>query len=1095
MKTTHGERGAGWMILAASLILVAAPSLFAATSPPITLFREVEDAGVLEAPAGGDTNPADPKPWIAKELTGASGGKVLFRPKGAYNVASFHPESKGLVLDIPREGAWRIWIRYFKQTPAGIGVVAIVRDEAGDTLAFHFLDQEAREPTETPWQEMPSRQGAKTGFVWESFSTTFERPLKATLHFISRAAKAKKGESAVPGNERQLDCVVATTDLSWDPGSREVASLPALATRPATAPLETRAAPPGFVWSKRLPATVEFFAGIDQPDQRFLAGLIHNSSVFADTTRMIRMGFNSDHSLWTGAGQGIRASGRASVMDFLKGDVDFKKAHPEPEGLWVNAEGKVGKHYSIHYPPWIEAVEKFLGKRVQEALSRDNGSLAYWMVSLEEGGWMDYSPWAQTAFRKWLKERHGTIEELNRHWKSKYSNFDQVTPAKSYEENRASWLEFREFGGQAYARLVGWNVELVRRLDPKHRPCRGASSTLDIDAPYFLAFRPNDFEELFRVGFKGEKERSFDLYCADDQMGNAIEFFRSIVPGCNLINQEFSVHTTDPRIAARTYWVQVAKGIHGIHLFQYHGLRFLAGQDFKWSVTKGDGSPKLKLAAFSDAAQEVHRIEPLLMAAKYTHAVKPVAIYWSRIDLGLDKPHESLYGQSLNDPNHLYETLRGLGYPVRWITPRQITEGDLKGVAALVMPGANHVPQAAAQAIESWVKAGGVAVADSWPGAFDEYGQPQAVLEPLFGARPLAKKAEGKGSTLALQESSQGYGDVTDTAVQREKYFEKIEEAIGQPWGTHPVARELGDFMVSGFCMEQVECVRGKIIGPTHLDKPCFIVNEYGKGRTLYSAMLLGTIWGSAPLRYEWDTAHSSLDHARLWHAFLKYAGAVPGCQVTGLAPRIRARLRVESPLVTPEGNVMVGLTSMNDDVVKPFDLEVELPSGMGPFAKVLVAVQGNRRLEAVAHQLSGTKLRLHMPSFDTHAMILVLKDAGPIVSLELKDVERGPAALAMIKPGQTLEARMVVHNPSPRELKAGRLALALPAGWLQSAEEAPFGAIAPGGEAGCSFRIRAPSVSGGCRIEPLVARFQNTTTKSTPATEMVWWGQPPEAP
>jgi len=35
------------------------------------------------------------------------------------------------------------------------------------------------------------------------------------------------------------------------------------------------------------------------------------------------------------------------------------------------------------------------------------------------------------------------------------------------------------------------------------------------------------------------------------------------------------------------------------------------------------------------------------------------------------------------------------------------------------MAGVNHVPQAAAAKIEAWVKAGGTAIADSWPGAFD----------------------------------------------------------------------------------------------------------------------------------------------------------------------------------------------------------------------------------------------------------------------------------------------------------------------------------------------------------------------------------------
>src|SRR5690606_31622288 len=147
-----------------------------------------------------------------------------------------------------------------------------------------------------------------------------------------------------------------------------------------------------------------------------------------------------------------------------------------------------------------------------------------------------------------------------------------------------------------------------------------------------------------------------------------------------------------------------------------------------------------KLAAYSDAAQEVHRLGPLLMNGRYTHAVTPIALYWSRIDLSLADPHESLYGCALDSPFHIYATLRGLGYPVRWLTPRQIEAGDLANVGALVLADSNHIPEAAAGKIEQWVRGGGVAIGDQWPGAWNEYAQPQSTLSQVFGVRSAAKK-------------------------------------------------------------------------------------------------------------------------------------------------------------------------------------------------------------------------------------------------------------------------------------------------------------------------------------------------------------------
>jgi hypothetical protein len=1004
-----------------------------------------------------------------KELAGAGGGKVL-----AHAAVFAVPESAGVPLHVPRAGAYRVWVRYFRKTAdRSIGAYALIRDEATEGLALHYLDWLPFLPTERPYEKPGPRQGGV--FAWESFDVTFARPVRAAVSFGGYRPGGGPGE-------RLVDCILATTDPALNPAGVEIEKLPALATHPADEPITLPRAPRGYAWSPGTPVDTAIFAGVHDPKKRFAAGLINNNSVYIDGARMIRMGFNHDHAYRLAAKWGIPSMVPVENVS----DPAFIREHPAPEGRFVNSQGQVGTMFSLHYRPWIEKAEELLVQRVKDVLAADDGTLGAWRIAAEEGGWLDYSPYAIDAFRKWLQERHGTIASLNARWGSEYAGFDEIEPAKNYAEGRASWLEFRQFSGESYAASVGRRIPIIKALDPLKRPCLGANSNLDIAAPFFMAFRPNDFEELIRTGLKEEKYVSFDIYCADDDMGSSIEFLTSIAQGRKLINQEFSNHVVDPRIAARTFWTQVSKGIHGINLFMFQDSPHHATYP-KWGLMSSDGTPKLKLAAYADQTQEVHRLEPLLMSATYTHAVKPVALYWSRIDLGLDQAHDSWYGHGLNMPIHIYRTLRGLGYPVRWITPRQIAEGELEGVGALVMASANHVPQAAAGEIEVWVKGGGTVIADSWPGAFDEYGQPQATLAPIFGARPAPKKQTG--STLALEQSVQGYGEVTDAAATRENYIQKIEEAAQQPGATHPVAKALGDFMVAGYNLDPVECIGGQVIGMTHTGRPGFIANDYGTGKALYSAMLLGTIYEAAPTRYEWDSTHAGLSYGRLLDAFLKYAGVQPGSRITGPTPRVTAKIRVESPLITPEGNALIGLTSMNDDVVRPFDLAVTLPAGAGPFTRVLVATEGSRRLQPVKFGQEGTALTLRMPAFDTHATILALKDAGPLVSLELPGVDRGDAALAVIRPAQTFTVKATVHNPSPRALAAGTLSFTAPAGWLQSAGEVKIPALRPGGAASCTIRLRAPQVAGTGRVEPLLARYDNGTVKSTPSAEMVWWG------
>jgi hypothetical protein len=77
----------------------------------------------------------------------------------------------------------------------------------------------------------------------------------------------------------------------------------------------------------------------------------------------------------------------------------------------------------------------------------------------------------------------------------------------------------------------------------------------------------------------------------------------------------------------------------------------------------------------------------------------------------------------------------------------------------------------------------------------------------------------------------------------------------------------------------------------------------------------------------------------------------------------------------------------------------------------------------------------------------------------------------------------------------AGELTLTIPAGWQQSAEKMKIDPIESGGESTCTFRIRSLPLAAAKRILPLVAHYQGEAVKSTPATEMVWWGNRQKEP
>lgn len=77
-----------------------------------------------------------------------------------------------------------------------------------------------------------------------------------------------------------------------------------------------------------------------------------------------------------------------------------------------------------------------------------------WHVGNEYGCHLhlDYSDAARDAFRAWLKNRYGTIEELNRawgtsFWSQRYGSFDEVFPPRKapYSHNPSMTLDFQRF--------------------------------------------------------------------------------------------------------------------------------------------------------------------------------------------------------------------------------------------------------------------------------------------------------------------------------------------------------------------------------------------------------------------------------------------------------------------------------------------------------------------------------------------------------------------------------------------------------------------------------------------------------------------------
>ncbi|MEO6846729.1 MAG: alpha-amylase family protein, partial [Chthoniobacterales bacterium] len=949
----------------------------------------------IEAEKAGDGSinkvlPADQPPaatWVIKKVPEASEGALL----GGVASGESHP----IPLRIPQAGKYYIWVRHYTTAGKPSSITIVFRDQNSEVVAAKQLDFQPRLLTAKILKpESPAPANAKPTLVWSHFETTFERPMEGSLSF----GMASGVTTGTPG----IDAVVISDDAAFSPEKTDVAKLPA-----EPGPLQTTAIPAGMKPAQPVTDYSGFFAGISDPAKRFEIGVANASSLFIDYAWLTQLGINHDHG-WTNGSTKYGIDVLANPFTGYK-TPELAKAVPAPTGRYVNANGQAASFFSRSYKPYRDAYLKQLAEMTLHFKDRDD--VSSFMLIAEDGGPLDYSDASKQEFHKWLPTRFESIAKLNELWRTNYKSFDEIPipqPPKE-TENKAPWFAFREFSGLVMANAYAEQAKVIVDTDPKHRNCSSQASCLHVQSPGFTSTGSVDFEDLINIAFANQPEFGMDAYSTGDYFcGSDMDLLLSLGGNRRIVNNEFNVHGQDPRVMARTFWGQIGKGIKGITAWTLQSTPNDWIYDM-WGMLNPDFTPRDKFAAMADASHEAHHLERLLYPAKPTPFVKPIAMYYSRLDLSLTQPTFGIYSSALDSPYRIYGILRGLGYPVRWITPRQIEAGHLKDVAAVVMIGTKYVPSAAAKTLAQWVKGGGALLGDSWPGVLDEYDRPQTTLLDVFGIRPTetAKVADKAKAKMEFDTAATPVGGGIDPEILRtlnsDELFKRVEESWNQWDSTHPVAKAVGNWHLSGFDLKKVTPTTGEVIGmgmgstpggagglPTS-GVPMMVINDFGKGHALYSAIMMGTLYEAGPLAYEWDSSQEGPGIHHILGAFLSFCGIEPFAE-PDLPERLAWKTRIEMPLVDAHGNVVVGLTSLNDTVLPSFPLTLIWPVAAPKLA--LACIGGSRRIEKVPFEVKDGKLTTTMPAFDSYATFLGLTNSDPLIGLEFSGVPRGAAGL-----------------------------------------------------------------------------------------------------
>lgn len=168
-------------------------------------------------------------------------------------------------------------------------------------------------------------------------------------------------------------------------------------------------------------------------------------------------------------------------------------AQHHPEVLRVNAQhqrlhfGERHNHCltSPYYRQKVHAIDTALARRYAH-----HPAVIMWHLSNEYGGEC-HCPLCQQAFRDWLKEKYGTLENLNQcwwtsFWSQRYTDWAQIeSPGPMGEfSNCSMWVDWRRFVTHQCASFMAMERDAVQAVNPD-LPCTANLMERFWDYDYF----------------------------------------------------------------------------------------------------------------------------------------------------------------------------------------------------------------------------------------------------------------------------------------------------------------------------------------------------------------------------------------------------------------------------------------------------------------------------------------------------------------------------------------------------------------------------------------------------------------------------------
>ncbi|HKO08426.1 MAG TPA: alpha-amylase family protein, partial [Alphaproteobacteria bacterium] len=394
----------------------------------------------------------------------------------------------------------------------------------------------------------------------------------------------------------------------------------------------------------------------------------------------------------------------------------------------------------------------------------------------------DFSPASLNGMRAWLAEQYGSLARLNAQWGSHFAAWDRVMPMTTREamvltdDNYSAWADFKAWMDVAFAQALRAGTDAVHAADPE--------ALAAIEGTQVPGWGGYDYTQL---------AKAVDLMELYD-FGDNVEIVRSLNPKMVMLTTSGAAGPAE----TRRIWRELLRGGRGLILW-----------DEKDEFVGEDGSLKSRGRAMAPLFRELRGglADLLIASARHTD---PIAFLYSpasfRTQWMLDWRRrgeawsrrgaaDEYEENAIRSASAAYaRAIEHMGLQQRTLSPELIEAGALRseGFRVLILPHAISLAPAEAEEIRRFVAAGGVLVADSEPGLFDQHSRRLAkpLLSEIFTHAPSGSSASfafGSGKALHLVPDRDGPAE-RGSAGGRTAFGTRLAAVIAEA-GITPVFR------------------------------------------------------------------------------------------------------------------------------------------------------------------------------------------------------------------------------------------------------------------------------------------------------------------